>query len=444
MLEKNSPKLEKSSPKLEKSSSELEIIPSHKIDAVVRLPGSKYIANRLIPLCAMASTPSVLRNIVDNDDIQAAIAGLKALGYQLTLDGNQLDIQPRSEPLNQPGTLNTAHSGTFSRFISAIAALENAAVRIECSDKMATRPMQELFSALSELGVSVDSDNQKLPATICGPAKNKCCKLDAGRSSQFLSALLMIGPLLKQGIEIQLIGNQVSNSYVDMTLFWMNKLAVEVKRGEQHYAIDGGQIYRGIEVTIPGDAVSASYFMGLVGIAGGQIEILSFDHDSLQGESKFYQVLELMGMQFEKTDKGIMVSGSGELKAIEVDMGEMPDVVQTLAVMACFAKGKTHIKNIAHLAYKESNRIKDTATELLKTGIKVEYGEDYLTIEGGTPGRAVIETYDDHRMAMSMALLGVRTKGIVIKDPEVVNKSFPNYWRLMSECGLDSNQPNIS
>lgn len=416
----------------------LEIIPSKRIDAVVRLPGSKYIANRLIPLCAMASTPSVLNNVVDNDDIQAAIAGLKELGYGLTLDGNQLHIMPRSKVLTSPITLNTAHSGTFSRFISAIAALENVDVTIECSKKMATRPMKELFSALDELGISVDSDNQKLPATISGPAKNRHCELDAGRSSQFLSALLMIGPLLKQGIEINLIGNQVSNSYVDMTLFWMNRLSVKVSRSEQGYSIEGEQAYQGIDVTIPGDAVSASYFMGLVGIAGGQIEILSFDHDSLQGESRFYQVLEKMGMQFEKSDKGIIVSSSGKLTGIDVDMGEMPDVVQTLAVMACFAKGKTHIKNIAHLAFKESNRIKDTATELLKTGIKVEYGDDYLIIEGGVPAAAEIETYDDHRMAMSMALLGAKTEGIKIYDPEVVNKSFPNYWKLMSESGLDS------
>ncbi len=422
----------------------LEIIPSKKIDAVVRLPGSKYIANRLIPLCAMASTPSVLDNIVDNDDIQAAIAGLRRLGYHLILKDNQLSIQPRSTSLAAPVTLNTLHSGTFSRFVAAIAGLESVDVTIECSEKMATRPMQELFTALGEIGISVDSNNHKLPATICGPAQNRKCQLDAGRSSQFLSALLMIGPLLKQGIEIQLVGNQVSNRYVDMTLFWMNKLSVEVEQGEKIYSIDGEQEYRGINATIPGDAVSASYFMGLVGIAGGQVEILSFDHNSLQGESKFYQVLEKMGMRFEKTDRGMIASCSGELTGIEVDMGEMPDVVQTLAVMACFAKGKTHIKNIAHLAYKESNRIKDTATELLKTGIRVEYGHDYLTIEGGLPDAAEIETYDDHRMAMSMALLGVKTKGIKINDPQVVNKSFPNYWKLMSDCGLDSASSNLS
>ena len=416
----------------------LEIIPCKAIDAVVRLPGSKYIANRLLPLCALASSPSVLDNVVDNDDIQAAIAGFTALGYHLRQTGNQLQIKPRSQALSQSVSFNTLHSGTFSRFVTAVAALENVEVTIECSQKMATRPMHELFSALTELGVKIQSENQKLPAVIRGPVTKNICHLDAGRSSQFLSALLIIAPLLEQGLKISLVGEQVSNSYVDMTINWMNRLNVEVIRDDNLLEVKPDQNYQGINVSIPGDAVSASYFMGLVGIAGGRIRIQSFDHDSLQGESKFYSVLEQMGMRFEKSDNELIAISDAQLSGIEVDMGEMPDVVQTLAVMACFAIGKTHIKNIAHLAYKESNRIKDTATELQKAGIKVEYGEDYLLIEGGVPQSAEIETYDDHRMAMSMALLGAKTSGIVIKDQSVVNKSFPNYWKLMSQCGLDS------
>ena len=416
----------------------LEILPAKPIKAQLQLPGSKYIANRLIPLCALASTPSVLTNIVDNDDIQAAISGLKSLGYGLSLHGSQLEINPRAVPAAKNVTVNTAHSGTFSRFITALAALEEVPVSIECSEKMATRPMAELFSALEALGVVIETPNGKLPATIKGPVSNTSCNLDASRSSQFLSALLMIAPLLKQGMEISLTGSQVSSSYVDMTIFWMNQMQVNLDRRADWIKIEGGQNYQGINVAIPGDAVSASYFMGLVGITGGTIEIDSFDHHSLQGESKFYQVLEKMGMSFKKTDNSLIASGSGRLQAIEVDMSEMPDVVQTLAVMACFANGTTLIKNIAHLAFKESNRIKDTATELIKTGIKIEFGEDFLRIEGGVPHSATIETYDDHRMAMSMALLGCRTEGVTILDHKVVNKSFPKYWQMMKCCGLDS------
>ena len=391
-------------------------------------------------MCALASRPSMLTNIVDNDDIQAAISGLSALGYELELNENTLTIHPRKTALSAATSLNTSHSGTFSRFDAAIAALESVEVTINCSEKMATRPMKELFTALESLGVIVKSDNQRLPATIKGPITGITCELDAGRSSQFLSALLIVAPLTDKGLDISLVGKQVSNSYVDMTCYWMSQMGIAIQEKGRHLVVESGQSYQGISVNVPGDAVSASYFMGLVAIAKGQIKIESFDHNSLQGESKFYTVLEQMGMTFDKGEDYIVANSVSQLKGIEIDMGEMPDVVQTLAVVAAFASGTTRITNIAHLAYKESNRIKDTATELRKAGVKVEDGDDYLVIEGSTPHAAEIETYDDHRMAMSMALLGATTKGIVIKDPQVVNKSFPNYWKLMAECGLASNE----
>jgi 3-phosphoshikimate 1-carboxyvinyltransferase len=420
----------------------LEIFPCKNIDASIQLPGSKYIANRVLPLCAMASGPSVLSNIVDNDDIQAAIAGLRALGYCLELDGNTLIIQPRTKRLGKGVAIDTFHSGTFSRFVTAIAATENCPITINCSDKMATRPMKELFESLRTLGVNIDSPNNKLPAIINGPITSNHCQLDAGRSSQFLSALLMVGGLQDDGLKIELVGEQVSNSYVEMTLHWMERMGVSVERsnraGTPIITIQGAQKYQGLETVIPGDAVSASYFMGLVGIAGGRVKIGAFDFDSLQGESKFYQVLEKMGMSFEKSESDLVAIGDGNLKAVDVDMSEMPDVVQTLAVMASFAEGTTLIRNVAHLAYKESNRIEDTATELIKAGIEVKYGDDFLQITGGKPVATEIETYDDHRMAMSMALLGINTPGIRIKKHLVVNKSFPNYWSMMASCGLQS------
>ncbi len=389
-------------------------------------------------MCALASSPSRLSNIVDNNDIQAAMQGLKALGYQLTFKQGELQILPRDKPLATSVKLNTSHSGTFSRFVAAIAALEEQGVTIECSEKMATRPMKELFEALRELGVTVDTPNDKLPAIITGPIEGQLCHVDAHRSSQFISGLIIAGARAKLGLDIRLIGQQVSNSYIDMTIYWLAKLGVSVDKTTQGYRVQGGQEINGLDTEIPGDAVSASYFMGLVGIVGGRISIDSFDFDSLQGESKFYHVLEKMGMMFERQGNSLVVSSSNTLQAIDVDMSEMPDVVQTLAVMASFAEGTTKIRNIAHLAFKESNRIKDTATELQKAGIEVNYGEDFLEVKGGKPTAAVIETYDDHRMAMSMALLGAKTDGIVIKDPEVVNKSFPSFWQQMAFCGLSS------
>ena len=189
-----------------------EIVPPNQIRASVNLPGSKYIANRLLPLCALATSESRLSNLVNNDDINTAISGLTQLGYQFERgDDSTLLITPKSKSVEAPASLYTAHSGTFSRFVTAIAALETQNVEILCSEKMATRPMDELFTSLRQLGVTINSPNQCLPATITGPITGNRCELDASRSSQYLSALLIVAPLLEQGLTIDIGQNLVSS-----------------------------------------------------------------------------------------------------------------------------------------------------------------------------------------------------------------------------------------
>ncbi len=417
-----------------------EIIPTTSINAEIRLPGSKYIANRLLPLCALAKSQSILTNVVDNNDINTAIEGLSQLGYLFFKQKGQLVISPRQAKLDQAVNLYTAHSGTFSRFVTAIAALESFPVNINCSAKMATRPMLELFDSLKQLSVKVDSDNQCLPAIITGPIQTDFCRLDASRSSQYLSALLMIAPLLGNGLKIQLNGELVSRAYVDMTIKLMAKLGVVVIEKDGLFTVEANQSYQGINYEIPCDPVSSTYFMAAAAISAGKITIKGFDFDSVQGESKFYQVLESMGVKVELNlaKNELTVIGNDDLKAIEVDMGTMPDAVQTLAIIACFAKGQTKITNIAHLAYKESNRIEDTATELRKTGIKVKTTCDSLIIDGGLVLGAELNTHEDHRMAMSLALLGIKTKDIKIINAQVVEKSFPDYWDYLSQIGINS------
>ena len=424
-----------------------EVLATNNIGGSILLPGSKYIANRLVPLCALAARQqpgrkSRLSNVVNNNDINTAISGLSQLGYQFEKVDNQLVISAENYALQydklNSADIYTAHSGTFSRFITAIAALESYPVNISCSTKMATRPMQEIFSALSALSVALDSPNGCLPATVKGPVSGNHCVLDASRSSQYLSALLMIAPLMNDGLTIELSGELVSRAYVDMTIKLMALMGVEVIEKDHCFNIPAGQKYESIDYTIPGDPVSATYFMGAAAIAGQSITIRSFDFASVQGESGFYQVLEKMGAKVEVTETDLTISASEQLQGIDIDMGGMPDAVQTLAVVACFAQGQTKITNIAHLAYKESNRIEDTATELRKAGIKVETGSDYMIIQGGSPTATEINTHQDHRMAMSMALLGIKTNGIKIINAEVVEKSFPDYWRCLSSIGLQS------
>jgi 3-phosphoshikimate 1-carboxyvinyltransferase len=435
-----------------------------EIDAIITLPGSKYIANRLLPLCALAETGSIIHNVVLNDDIKTALCGLQSLGYKMNLldehNSQQLLVWPRINKCVSPVTVNTSHSGTFSRFITAIASLEEVAVSINCSEKMATRPMNELFSSLKQMGISISSQNNRLPAVVTGlsiaelaKAKDQCpltCKLDASRSSQYLSALLIIAPKIKQGLSIELTDHIVSRAYVDMTIQLMSEMGVSVvetqsQNGLPVFTVKSAQSYQGNEFTIACDPVSATYFMAAVAIRGGRLIIEQFDFDSLQGEYKFYHVVEKMGVKVnaDVSAKRLKLVSDGQLNAVNVDMSQMPDAVQTFAVMAAFAKGKSRVSNIAHLAFKESNRIIDTATELSKAGIKVETSQDSMSIEGGTPQPCTLETHDDHRMAMSLALLGIKaldknSQSIVIKDADVVAKSFPDYWQYLAKIGFNS------
>jgi len=404
----------------------------------VDLPGSKYIANRILPMAALAQTPSSISNIVDNDDINIAIKGLSALGYQFEQNNDVIKVISRENPLSAPSSLNTGHSGTFSRFVTAIAALESQPVTINCSEKMATRPMAPLFEVLKQMGANIISENERLPAAITGGLQGGEYEVDASQSSQYLSALLIVAPLLQKDTVLKIAGEVVSKNYIDMTLNLQDKMGINIEQGDNHYIIRGGQTYQGIEYVIPADPVSSSYMMAYAVIAKQKVRIKNYDFDSVQGEAQFYQVLEQMGVGVNREANDLLIDGRCNLYGVEVDLSNMPDVAQTLAVIACFADGVTRITNVEHLAYKESNRIVDTANELRKAGIQVEYGSDYLNVHGGKPQAASLETHDDHRMAMSLALLGIKTEGIVINNHEVVSKSFPTYWDLLDSVGIQS------
>ncbi|MCO7223088.1 3-phosphoshikimate 1-carboxyvinyltransferase [Pleionea sp. CnH1-48] len=416
-----------------------KIIPAGQLNADVSLAGSKYTANRLVIMAALTKEPVELNNVVSNDDINTAIEGLNALGYSLKREGDRVVSKEVLSNSSDPVNVYTAHSGTFSRFVTAVAALQSKDITITGSNKMNSRPMIELFSALRQLGVSVSSESDTLPAVIKGPIQQAQCDIDASRSSQYVSALLLAAPASEHSLDIRLVGKQVSQQYIEMTTALMKEWGVEVEHlSDNHYRVPAGQMYKGGSYTIAPDPVSSSYFMGAAAINGGSVTLQHFDFDSLQGEAGFYKVLEQMGCDIIRRGNSLEVRREKSLKGLEIDMGEMPDVVQTLAAVACFSEGTTVMKNIAHLAYKESNRIADTATELKKTGIHVDFGADYLAVTGGQARGALLETYDDHRMAMSLGLLGGRVEGIMINEAEVVAKSFPDYWDKLNFIGIKS------
>ena len=292
--------------------------------------------------------------------------------------------------------------------------------------------------SLNDLGIKCSSKNNGFP-----PVEVNGGTLDGGKtrikgnvSSQFISSLLIISPYAKNDVEIIVENELVSKNYVDMTVDLMEKLGVNVKRDSyKKFRVKAGQNYSAKSYAIPADWSSANYFLAAAAIVPGRMKIRNIGL-SQKGEAEFADILKKMGCKVKKNKNSIEVNGNRKLNAIEVDMSTMPDSVQTLVAVAAFAKGITRIKNIGNLKYKESDRINDTASELKKIGIKATAKDDKLIIEGGNPKFAAIDPHNDHRMAMSFALIGLKT-GIKIKNPECVAKSFPNYWDKLKQIGVE-------
>jgi len=421
---------------------------SGQLDKTITLPGSKYLANRLLILAALSESGCIFENMPHNEDIEASISGLSALGAEFVWDGNQLQCRGLNPELAfKTDEINSSASGSFSRFVLPVLALGNQTIAITGSEKMNTRPMAELFRVLEALGAKIISENQQpastLPVQVTGPIKGGQIEMSGSTSSQYISALLMVAGKLEQGLSIHLQAEPVSKPYLRMTIDLLELFSINVNTSNnlQKFSIKAGQHYQGIEYHLESDPSSASYFLAAAAISGGHVCISNFYPErSIQGEAQFASVLEMMGCKIWQDQQGYHCQGPEQLKAVTVDMGDMPDVVQTLAVVAMFATGNTVVNNVAHLAYKESDRIEDTATEIRKTGINVITSKDSLTIEGGKPVAAILDTHDDHRMAMSLALMSIKTEGVQIRNPEVVAKSFPDYWQYLEQLGYAVNK----
>ena len=417
------------------------------LDKTITLPGSKYLANRLLILAALSETKTSLNNMPHNEDIDTSIKGLGLLGAKFSWQGDHLDCEGfgqlnDNEKTDPDISINSSHSGSFSRFVMPLLGLFKQTISLAGSEKMNTRPMAELFRALETLGVTITSANQSpastLPVKVSGPIRGGIVEMEGLTSSQYISALLMVAGKLDLGLEIKLTTEPVSKPYLQMTINLLELFGITVEADAQlrHFAIKPNQTYNGIDYNLESDPSSASYFLAAAAISGGHICISNFHpENSIQGEAQFATVLESMGCKIWQDTEGYHCQGPEKLQAVTVDMGDMPDVAQTLAVVAIFAEGETVITNIANLAFKESNRIEDTATEIRKTGITVTTTSDSLTIAGGNPKEAILDTHDDHRMAMSLGLIALRVKNVQVRDEQVVAKSFPTYWQYLEQLG---------
>jgi 3-phosphoshikimate 1-carboxyvinyltransferase len=289
------------------------------------------------------------------------------------------------------------------------------------------------LAALQQIGVQAQSlnDNGCPPVEITGTTIRKDqVHINCQKSSQYLSALLLIAPCLDNGLQIRVTGGPVSRPYVDLTIDLMKTFGLHLEReGYRQFNVSGGQMYRAGEYAVEADCSQASYFWGAAAIGRADIKVMGVKADSAQGDVRFVDLLQQMGCRVSKTSEGIGVAG-GPLCAIEADLADMPDQVPTLAVVAAFARGTTVIKNVAHLKSKESDRLRATVTELKKMGIEAACNANTLAVTGGKPKGAIIDTYDDHRIAMSFAIAGLKVPGVSIRNESCVEKSFPAFWQV--------------
>jgi 3-phosphoshikimate 1-carboxyvinyltransferase len=404
--------------------------------ASVRVPGSKSLTNRALPIAALAAGESVLTGALDCDDTRVMVAALQTLGIAVKheLHAASITVEGCAGRFpSQAAALNLANSGTSLRFLTATLATAAGIFHLDGSDRMRQRPIADLLAALASLGARARSDfgNGCPPITIEGNGlAGGYAWVKGDVSSQFLSGLLMALPYARDATTIELNGMLVSRPYVAMTLAVMAAFGVTVDNRKFHRFDVHPARYRGRTYAIEPDASAASYFFALAAILGGAVTLEGLGTSSIQGDIAFVDILEHMGCTVVREPERTTVQG-GPLRAVDVDMNAVSDTVMTLAVVALFADGVSRIRNVAHIRHKESDRIAAVAAELRKLGAQVDELDDGLVIDPPAPGQfraARIATYDDHRMAMALALAGLRIPGVDIVDPGCVAKTYPGFW----------------
>ncbi|MDO9532377.1 MAG: 3-phosphoshikimate 1-carboxyvinyltransferase [Deltaproteobacteria bacterium] len=413
-----------------------EITPCKQVQATLTLPGSKSYTHRALMAAALAAGESILTNALAAEDTELTAAALAQLGAGIDWQGTTIRVTGRrGRWLPAPLPIYLGNSGTSMRFLTALAALGEGEYLLTGTERLCQRPLGELLEALGQAGVRAVSERGDgcPPVRVTGGLTGGKAQLSGAISSQYLSALLFIGPLAPKGLEIEITGELVSRPYVDLTLEVLGDFGISYYReGYRLFELPGGQCYLPQDYVIEADASSASYFWAAAALTGGRVTITNLSLESSQGDAAFPEVLGRMGCTIESTPSGLTVQG-GPLQGVTVDMSTMPDLVPTLAVLAAFAAGDTVITGVAHLRHKESDRLHAVATELGKLGIEARETPDGLVIRGGTPKGAVIHTYSDHRIAMSFAVAGLKIPGVAIEDPECVAKSFPDFWQFFKQ-----------
>lgn len=406
-------------------------------DASVVLPGSKSLTNRALVCAALARGESQLHGALFADDTEAMLDGLAALGVRCVADRERSVVTVtggRGRPPAQGALVDARLSGTTSRFLLPVAALASGTIVVDGAPPLRARPMADLIDALGALGARLGALGEPghLPVQVdASGLAGGSVTVRGDVSSQFLSALLLSGPAMDRGLEVVVDGPLVSQPYVDMTVAVMQRFGAEVVREGAVLRVAPSDYRADPDHHIEPDASAASYFFAAAAVLGGRVRVEGLGSSSLQGDLAFVDVLEQMGAEVRRGPDATEVRGTGHLRGVSVDLGELSDTAQTLAAVAVFADSPTTIEGIGFIRAKETDRIGSVVAELRRCGIRAEERADGMRIHPGTPTPASVRTYDDHRMAMSFALLGLRVPGIVIEDPGCVAKTFPGFWRAL-------------
>lgn len=417
----------------------VEMIPVNSpIRGTIRPPGSKSLTNRALIIAALAEGTSTLSGVLDSVDTRVMTNCLQTLGIEVAADFDNASVEIRGTAGQIPSRdvqLWCENSGTSIRFLTALCAIGEGEYRLDGNERMRERPIAPLVEALAQAGVDVRCErNNGCPPVVMQTSglRGEVIEVAGSISSQYLSGLLMVAPAARHDLTIRVVGELVSRPYIDMTLEVMRSFGADIDEPQLNHFHVRSTGYRSQNYSIEPDASAASYFFAAAAITAGEVTVQGLHRQALQGDVGFVDALVEMGCEVRWAADSITMIGK-PLHGIDIDMNSISDTAQTLACVAPFASSPTRIRNVAHNRVKETDRIQAVVDELQRAGIQAEEHEDGMTIYPGMPQPATIQTYDDHRMAMSFALLGLKAPGIKIADPGCTSKTYPNYFEELEE-----------
>jgi len=412
---------------------------SKPINAKITIPGSKSVTNRALILAALAKSPSRLRKPLSSRDTDLMVKGLQSLGISITTiktnEGFDYEVVPNK--MFGPASIDVGNAGTVMRFLPPIAALAQGLIHFDGDSRSHERPLAPVIKALEQLGVIIDHNNKyRLPLTINGSGKitGGEVEIDASSSSQFVSALLLLGPATETGITIKDIGNSLpSLPHIEMTIQMLNRFGVEVEIGKKSWKVKPSELI-GQDMVIEPDLSNAAPFMAASMICGGSVEILDWPESTCQPGDQLKQIFTKMGAQVKQSSTGLKISGTGSITGIEIDLHDVGELTPSIAAVAALATSESKLSGIAHLRLHETDRLAALATEINNLGGKVTEGPGELFIQPASlKSRQEFKTYDDHRMATAGAIIGLAVEGIVIENIETTKKTLPDFPGLWLE-----------